>query len=72
MYIVIVRELAKVLMFIVLWSIPVLLAHINQNNNFLWFFILSVIFTLMVFLHYEDLEKINNRNKCNCRKDNND
>lgn len=70
MYVFIVRELAKVVMFTILWGIPVLLAHLNQNNSFLWFFILSVIFTGIMFGHYEDLEKIDKGKKCNYNKDN--
>ena len=66
----IVRELAKVVMFTILWGLPVLLAHINQNNYYLWFFVMSAIFSGLIFGHYEDLEKIDNR-KCNCNKDNN-
>lgn len=47
-------------MFIVTWAFPILLAHWNDNNRFLWFFILSVMVTLGIFSHYEELEKINN------------
>ena len=54
----IIRELSKLCMFIVLWAFPMLLAHWNGNNHFLWFFILSVISTIGVFSHYEDLSRI--------------
>lgn len=65
----IVRELAKVIMFTVLWGIPVLLTHMNQSNYFLWFFIMSALFTVLLFEHYRELEKIDNH-KCNCDKTN--
>lgn len=61
----IVREISKLCMFTILWTFPVLLARWTGNNNFLWFFILSVIVTVGVFSHYEDLEQIDNFNSNN-------
>ena len=62
----IVREISKLCMFTILWGFPLLLVRWNGDNNFLWFFILSLIVTVGVFSHYEDLEKVDNL------KDNND
>ena len=47
-------------MFTILWAFPLLLARWNGNNNFLWFFALSLTVTAGVFSHYEDLERIDN------------
>ena len=54
----VVREIGKLCMFAILWGFPVLLSRWNENNNFLWLFILSTIITVGVFSHYEDLEAI--------------
>lgn len=61
----IIREISKLCMFTILWAFPLLLTRWNGNNNFLWFFVLSLIVTVGVFSHYEDLEKIDN-----CKSDN--
>lgn len=61
----IIREISKLCMFTLLWAFPLLLTRWNGNNNFLWFFALSLIVTVGVFSHYEDLEKIDN-----CKSDN--
>ena len=55
-----IREISKLSMFTIIWLIPVQLSRWNNNNSFLWLFILSFIITLFVFLHYEDLEKNDN------------
>ena len=47
-------------MFLIMWGFPLLLTRWTGNSNFLWFFILSLIVTVGVFSHYEDLEKIDN------------
>lgn len=54
------REFGKVVMFALLWALPFALAAHFNNTRYLWFFILSGIFTIAVFGHYEDLEKIDN------------
>lgn len=54
----VIREVSKCIMFTILWTFPLLLTRWNGNNNFLWFFALSLIVTVGVFSHYEDLEKI--------------
>lgn len=56
----IIREVGKLCMFVLIWGLPVLLSHLNENNNFLWFFILSLIVNVGMFQHYEDLEKLDN------------
>lgn len=55
-----IREISKLSMFTIIWLIPVQLSRWNNNNSFLWLFILSLIITLFVFFHYEDLEKNDN------------
>lgn len=47
-------------MFLIMWGFPLLLTRWTGNSNFLWFFILSLIVTVGVFSHYEDLEKTDN------------
>ena len=61
----IIRELCKVLMFVILWGFPLWLAKWNDDNNFLWFLLVSFFSTLGVFSHYEDLERIEQSNKQN-------
>lgn len=56
----IIREVSKLLMFAITWTFPLLLSRWNENNEFLWFFILSLIITVGIFSHYEDLEEIDN------------
>lgn len=53
-----IREISKLCMFAILWACPVVLAHLFSNSAFLWLFILSIVGTIGVFSHYEDLEKI--------------
>ena len=55
-----IREISKLCMFLIMWGFPLLLTRWTGNSNFLWFFILSLIVTVGVFSHYEDLEKIDN------------
>ncbi len=55
-----IREISKLCMFIVTWAFPILLSQWNENNKFLWLFVLSVIVTGGVFSHYEELEKTDN------------
>lgn len=61
----IIREISKLCMFTIMWVFPLLLSRWNGNNNFLWFFILSIVVTVGVFSHYEDLEKIDDSFKQN-------
>lgn len=51
------REVAKTLMFTVIWLMPVAVADIFGKPKFLLLFIISFFVTLTVFNHYEDLEK---------------
>lgn len=53
-----IREISKLCMFAILWACPVILAYMFSRPAFLWLFILSIIGTIGVFSHYEDLEKI--------------
>lgn len=61
----IIREISKLCMFTILWAFPVLLSRWNGNSHYLWFFALSVVATVGVFSHYENLEKIDNLNSDN-------
>lgn len=54
----IVREICKVIMFVILWGLPVLLSWMNNDNKYLWLFCVSVLGTIWLFNHYEDLERI--------------
>lgn len=55
---IITREISKLLMFTIAWAIPILLAKLFINTNFLWLFLLSIILTAAIFSHFEDLAKI--------------
>lgn len=57
------REIAKAVMFSVIWVLPVFTVRYTQNNWYFWLFVLSVFGTMSIFGHYEDLEKIDQRNK---------
>lgn len=52
------KELAKAIMFTVIWSMPVAVTYILNKPKFLALFIVSFFVTLTVFSHYEDLEKL--------------
>ena len=54
----IVREIVKFALTIVGWGFPIILAYINYNMRFLWFFVLSVFLTTGLWNHYENLERI--------------
>lgn len=56
----IIREISKLCMFTILWTFPLLLAYWNEDNDFLWFFALSLVATVGMFSHYEDLERFSN------------
>lgn len=53
-----IREISKLVMFAILWAFPLLLSKDTGNYNYLWFLILSVTFTMAMFTHYEDLERV--------------
>lgn len=53
-----IREISKLVMFTILWAFPLWLSKDTGNYNYLWFLILSVIFTMVMFTHYEDLERV--------------
>lgn len=61
-YIKIIREISKLIIFIILWGFPLVLSRWNEDNSFLWFFALTVIVTAGVFSHYETLDKVDNIN----------
>lgn len=54
----VIREFAKLIMFLALWTFPMYLARVTGHYEYLFFFIVSLLGTLMLFTHYEDLEKI--------------
>ena len=57
--IVIVREIVKLLMFTILWALPIILVKLLGSSYYLWFFALSLLGTVGLFSHYEDLERCN-------------
>ena len=57
------KELAKAIMFTVIWLMPVAVAQIFDKPKFLALFVISFFVTLTVFSHYEDLDKINRHKK---------
>ena len=56
----VVRELAKVIMFTILWGIPVFLSYINHSNSFLFLLLGSVLSTGFLIGHYESLDNHDN------------
>lgn len=63
------RELSKLVMFTAIWGLPLYLSRVTGSYSYLWLFILSVIFTIGMFSHYEDLEKIDRINELKKLKD---
>lgn len=61
----VVREIVKLCMFIVLWGFPILLALHFGSNLYLWFLVVSIIATVGMFSHFEDLEKIDKFSEVN-------
>ena len=53
-----IREISKLVMFTILWAFPLWLSKDTGNYNYLWFLMLSVTFTMAMFTHYEDLERV--------------
>ena len=53
-----IREISKLAMFVMLWAFPLWLSKDTGNYNYLWFLMLSVTFTMAMFTHYEDLERV--------------
>lgn len=54
----VVREISKLVMFAILWGFPFWLSKDTGNYDYLWFLMLSVLFTMAMFTHYEDLERV--------------
>lgn len=57
------REICKLLMFTILWTIPIVISKLTDNYNYLWLFALSILMTMYLFLHYECLEEKRLRNE---------
>ena len=55
------RELCKVIMFTQLWAMPLLTARLFDNQWYLLLFIVSLIGTVTLFSHYEDVTKVASR-----------
>lgn len=51
------RELIKLIMFGVSWGFPIYLSRQFGSSKFLWFFVISMLLTIAIFSHYEDLKK---------------
>lgn len=58
----VIREVSKIVMFVVIWCIPVLIYRWTEKSGFLWLFIVSILVTVGIFSHFEDLEKIDHNN----------
>ena len=56
----VVREVAKLAMFTLLWGFPMYLVRITGVYSFLWLLLASAFFTFVMFLHYEALEYMDN------------
>lgn len=66
-----IREISKLCMFTILWAFPIVLARMFDSSSYLWFFALSIVSTIGMFSHYEDLEKIDAfKSKTNNDKEN--
>ena len=57
----VVREVVKLIMFTQLWGFPVLLARMF-SPAYLWLLVVSFIGTVIMFSHFEDLEKPQSEN----------
>ena len=58
----VVREIVKLLMFAILWSLPLATSYLTGKSTY-WLYIVSVIGSFIMFSHYESF---------NDRKGNND
>ena len=56
------RELSKLIMFAAIWGLPLYLLKVTGSYSYLWFFVMSALFTIGMFSHYEELEKIDRIN----------
>lgn len=59
----IVREISKLAMFAMLWGFPMWLSKDTGNYSYLWLLIVSATFTMAMFTHYEDLERVDKLSK---------
>ena len=53
----IVREICKVIMFTQLWATPLVIAKMFDSPHYLWLLALSLIGTILLFSHYEDIDE---------------
>ena len=53
----VIREISKVIMFTLMWGMPILLAYLFKNTDMLWFYALTFVCTFVMFGHYEDIAK---------------
>ena len=53
----VVRELSKLIMFTVIWAMPLITAKMFGSNYYLWLLVVSFICTIMLFTHFEDIEE---------------
>ena len=49
------QELTKLLIFTIIWGVPPLLAYLGKSPYYLFFYILSLKETPILFSHYEKL-----------------
>ena len=57
------REIVKLLLFIIIWGIPILLSIIWVNQWLLLLFIASAFMSSSIFRHYEVLESLYSKEK---------
>ena len=59
------REISKLVMFTAMWGFPLYLSRVTDSYGYLWFFFLSALFTIGMFSHYEELERIDKEDNKN-------
>lgn len=53
------QETIKLIIFVVVFSMPVVVARMFGSAGFLWLYFVSAVFLLISHNHYETLERIN-------------
>lgn len=64
-----VREIAKICMFAILWAFPLLLIKWTGNGWYVLLFTVSIILTMGLFAHFEKLEEIDHNQNCDDEED---
>lgn len=53
-----IREIVKLLLVAIYWAFPIATAYLFENPKLLFLFIVSGIETVFVYVHFEELEKL--------------